>query len=283
MYEGIIMKRSDEELTLIQIFKRNWLLILGIGLVGANLCVPLTSIGSLIPFIREDLNITHAMAGSITTLPLLAFAFLSPFAPKIARRFGMKMTIFLSLILIVIGITIRSPFGFLFVLVGTLFIGLGISIGNVLILGMIKIHFPFHVGLMTGIYDIFMNVFAAIGSGFSVPLAAIEYVGWRGSVGIWGILAFITLLIWLPQLQQQQVYNYAVNRKKERTSLWHSVLAWNVTLFMGSQSFIYYTNITWLPDILQANGYNASTSGWFLFLLLFVRSEEHTSELQSRG
>src|SRR5690625_1718288 len=109
MYEEIIMKRSDEELTLIQIFKRNWLLILGIGLVGANLRVPLTSIGSLIPFIREDLNITHAMAGSITTLPLLAFAFLSPFAPKIARRFGMKMTIFLSLILIVIGITIRSP------------------------------------------------------------------------------------------------------------------------------------------------------------------------------
>ncbi len=64
----------------------NWLLIIGIILVGANLRGPLTSVGVLIPFIREDLAISNAVAGAITTLPLLAFALLSPIAPKIANR-----------------------------------------------------------------------------------------------------------------------------------------------------------------------------------------------------
>lgn len=55
-----------------------WLLVFGIILIGSNLRAPLTSVGSLIPFIRDDLALTNAIAGSITTLPLIAFALLSP-------------------------------------------------------------------------------------------------------------------------------------------------------------------------------------------------------------
>ena len=70
-----------------------WLLIIGVILVGANLRVPLTSAGALVSFIRDDFGISNALAGAITTLPLIAFALLSPFAPKLAGKFGMERTI----------------------------------------------------------------------------------------------------------------------------------------------------------------------------------------------
>src|SRR5699024_6292850 len=92
--------------------------------VCCNLKDPLTSVSALISFIRDDLGISNALVGSITTLPLLAFALFSPFAPKIANRIGMEWTIALSLILLIIGITMRSLTGIGFLFIGTLFIGL---------------------------------------------------------------------------------------------------------------------------------------------------------------
>src|SRR5690625_904235 len=102
------MDKQTGTLTANKNSKAGWLLLIGVILVGTNLRVPLTSVGALISFIRDDLGISNALAGSITTLPLLAFALLSPFAPKIANRIGMEWTIALSLVLLIIGIAVRS-------------------------------------------------------------------------------------------------------------------------------------------------------------------------------
>lgn len=249
----------------------NWMLFIGIILVGANLRAPLTSVGSLISLIRDDLGISHTVAGTITTLPLLAFAFLSPFAPKIAKRIGMERTIFLSLLVLLIGVISRSLFGTSFLFVGTIFIGLAIAFGNVLMPGFIKINFPLKVGLVMGCYSVAMNVFGALASGLSVPISSIQGIGWKGSLAIWAILVFIALLFWLPQLQKKEKLTNNTNTPlKKGRSIWRSSLAWYITLFMGLQSLIFYTLITWLPDILQIHGYNPNEAGWMLFLMQFA-------------
>src|SRR5699024_6977703 len=69
-----------------------------------------------------------------------------------------------------------------------------------LIPGIIKMNFPLKIGLMTGIYAVFMNIFGALGSGLSVPISSIGNLGWRGALAIWGVLTIIALLVWLPQL-----------------------------------------------------------------------------------
>lgn len=251
--------------------KNSWLLLIGVILVGANLRVPLTSVGALISFIRDDLAISNALAGFITTLPLLAFALISPFAPKIANRIGMEWTIMLSLVVLIIGIVIRSLSGIGFLFTGTLFIGLAIAIGNVLIPGIVKMNFPLKIGLMTGIYAIFMNIFGALGSGLSVPIASIGNLGWQGALGVWGVLTIVSLLIWLPQLSKRRNQKTNVKtEKKEKSNLWRSPLAWKITIFMGGQSLTFYTLITWLPDILHSNGYNLNSAGWMVFLMQFA-------------
>ena len=249
----------------------NWILFIGIILVGANLRAPLTSVGSLISLIRDDLGISNTIAGTITTLPLLAFACLSPFAPKIAKRIGMERTIFLSLLLLLSGIILRSLFGTGFLFVGTIFIGLAIAIGNVLMPGFIKINFPFKVGLVMGFYAVSMNIFGALGSGLSVPISSIKGVGWQGSLGFWAILVCIALLFWLPQLRKREEPTKSGSSSiKKRGSIWRSRLAWCITIFMGLQSLIFYTLITWLPEILQLHGYSPSAAGWMLFLMQFA-------------
>lgn len=248
----------------------NWLLLIGVILVATNLRVPLTSVGALISFIRDDLNMTNAVAGMITTLPLIAFALLSPFAPKIANKIGMERTIALSIGLLIVGFIVRSITGVVFLFTGTLFIGLAIAIGNVLIPGIIKMNFPLKVGLMTGIYAVFMNIFGALGSGLSVPIAETGNFGWQGALVIWVVLAIIAFIVWLPQLTKKQSAPKVKVQTQKKNNLWRSRLAWQITLFMGVQSLIFYSLITWLPDILHVNGYSTAAAGWMVFLMQFA-------------
>lgn len=246
-----------------------WLLIIGVILVGANLRGPLTSAGALVSFIRDDFGISNALAGAITTLPLIAFALLSPFAPKLAGKFGMERTIGISLVLLFAGILIRSAGGIELLFFGTLLIGLAIAIGNVLMPGIVKMNFPLQIGLMTGLYAIVMNVFGALGSGLSIPIASSGNFGWTGSLLVWGVLTLVTIVIWLPQLKKSRP---AENSSVQATSgsLMRSSLAWKITLFMGAQSLIFYTLITWLPTILTANGYDIHLAGWGVFIFQFA-------------
>lgn len=245
------------------------LLIIGIILIGANLRAPLTSVGPLVASIRDSLGISNTLAGTITTVPLLAFAFLSPFAPKLARRFGMEFTLFISLILLTIGIGIRSFGGIETLFAGTILIGLSIAIGNVLLPSLIKHNFAQKIGMMTGIYAVSMNLCGAIGSGISIPISSVSGLGWTGALGCWGILSLLTIFIWLPQLRNRHksTKSQQTVQKGESINLWRSRLAWNVTLFMGFQSFIFYTVITWMPEILEQKGLNTHDAGWMLSLM----------------
>ncbi|HEY9577699.1 MAG TPA: MFS transporter [Pseudobacillus sp.] len=243
-------------------------LVAGIMVIGANLRAPLTSVGPLVPAIRDSLGITNAIAGTITTLPLLAFAFLSPFAPKISRRFGIELTLFAALIALTVGIVLRSSGGIAALFAGTVLLGLAIALGNVLLPGFIKQHFAKRLGVMTGLYSVSMNLCGAIASGLSVPLASGAGFGWSGALGVWGGLALIAIFFWLPQLRRKK-QTAVPGGSRPGSRLWHSRLAWQVTLFMGLQSLIFYVVITWLPDILQQKGMDASSAGWMLSIMQF--------------
>ncbi|WP_057914711.1 CynX/NimT family MFS transporter [Peribacillus muralis] len=247
----------------------NGLLIIGIILIGANLRAPLTSVGPLVTSIRDALGISNALSGSLTTLPLLSFALLSPFAPRMARRFGMELTLFASLILLTLGIVIRSIGGVPTLFIGTILIGLSIAIGNVLLPSLIKHNFARNIGLMTGIYAVSMNLCGAMASGISIPIASSSGMGWVGALGCWGILSLITVFFWMPQIRRPLKRHKDVQntQKHKSMNLWRSGLAWQITFFMGLQSFIFYTVITWMPEILEQKGLNADEAGWMLSIM----------------
>lgn len=180
------------------------LLIIGIVFISTTLRAPLTAVGPIISYIRDGLDISNVLAGFITTIPLLAFAIVSPFVPKIARRLGMEMTLFLAILLLAIGIIIRSLGTPFLLLLGTALIGVAIAFGNVLLPSFIKLKFPLQLGIMTGVFTVSMNLSAGIGAGISYPIADGTSYGWQGALGFWAILAIIACIIWLPQVKKNK-------------------------------------------------------------------------------
>lgn len=247
-----------------------WIIILGIIVIATNLRAPLTSVGPLVSLIRDNIHISNTLAGLISTVPLLAFALLSPFVPKLGRKFGAELIILISLIFLTIGIALRSLTGAVNLYIGTAIIGFAIAVCNVLLPSLIKREFPKQVGTMTGVYAISMNLCGAIASGISIPLAVGLGLKWQGALGIWGILSIVSIIFWLPQMKYRTKQTSVDSNKQvvnNHVNIWRSPLAWQVTLFMGIQSTIFYVLIAWLPEILKHQGISSSQSGWFLSIM----------------
>lgn len=250
---------------------RVWLLILGIIFLATNLRAPITSVGPLVETIRADLGISNTLAGLITTLPLIAFALLSPVAPKLARRFGMPLVLLVSVGLLGVGVLIRSAWGIGTLLMGTVILGLAISVCNVLMPSLIKEKFSLRTGLMIGLYSVSMNLAGAIASGVSVPVAEGAGLGWKGALAIWSVLALTAFLFWAPQLRRERRQATISAQQDKATNVWKSALGRYVTLYMGLQSLLFYVVVTWLPDILKSQGMSADSAGWTLsFMQLSV-------------
>ncbi|WP_151736165.1 CynX/NimT family MFS transporter ['Paenibacillus yunnanensis' Narsing Rao et al. 2020] len=242
------------------------LLIAGILLVAAALRAPFTSVGPLLEMIAGDLGLSSAAAGAITTLPLLAFALLSPYAPQLARRFGTPAVLAAAMLALCIGILIRALPGASYLFTGTALIGMAIAVCNVLLPALIKGQFPQRLGLMTGLYTVSMNICAAAASGISVPLAEQAGLGWRGTLALWLIIAVPALLLWLPQMRG--LHQGSGSRSAgSGAKMWRSPLAWQVTLFMGLQSLLYYVLIAWFSVILGERGMSSAQAGWILSLM----------------
>lgn len=243
------------------------ILVAGILLIACNLRTSITSVGPIVDDIRRSLHISNGLVGLITTLPLISFGLLSSVAPRIGRRIGNEQALFLGLITLLIGIVIRSIGSVWALFVGTALLGFGIAIGNVLLPSVIKHRFPDKVGLMTSSYSTVMGVFAATASGISVPLSRGLGLGWQKGLLVWGLLCAIACLCWLPQLRKHDKNNRA---STVHSTVWSSGLAWQVTFFMGCQSFLFYCTIAWLPSLLLAHGISQVTSGWLVSIMQFV-------------
>ena len=246
---------------------RSFLLILGIVLLAANLRPALTGVAPLIGQIRADTGMSNGEAGLLTTLPLLAFGLLSPVAPRVARRFGMERVLLASLLVLVAGILLRWAGAVAALFLGTVVLGAAIAVANVLLPSLVKREFPEQAGLMTSVYSTSLGISAAFAAGVSVPLAQLAGIGWRGALAVWAIPALLAGVAWLPQLgRSDRPADPSPRGSPGVRDLWRSPLAWQVTLFMGLQSLAYYVTLTWLPEILQAEGMGAARAGWMLGL-----------------
>lgn len=236
------------------------LLIVGILFLAATLRVTFTGIAPLLDAIRAEYQLTTAQTGLLTTLPLLAFGLVSPLAAGVARRFGIERSLLLAMVIICLGIGLRSLPSAAWLYIGTALIGCGIALGNVLLPGLIKRDFSGHVARMTGAYSITMGAAAAAGSAMVVPLALAGF-GWRGALLLLMVFPLLALLLWLPQARRQATTPMTGSGAAHNRGIWRSALAWQVTLFLGINSLVYYVIVGWLPAILQSMGYSEAQAG----------------------
>ncbi|WP_026814105.1 CynX/NimT family MFS transporter [Arenibacter certesii] len=239
------------------------LILLGILFIAANLRAPITSVGPVINEISDSLSLSPAFVGLLTAIPLISFALLSAFAPRVARKTGLERLLLYSLMVLALGLFTRSVGNVPLLFIGAALIGAAITVGNVLMPAYIKKTFPNKVGIVTGMYLVSMNLTSALAAGFSIRIGQVSGMGWQGSIGIWGILAVVSLFIWYPQVKKSPVIT-AQGKRTSSKALWKSSLAWNIAVFMGLQSLLFYCLAAWLPTILQSWGMSPDRSGWML-------------------
>lgn len=242
--------------------KRYRWLLLGIILLGTCLRMPLTAIPPILDNIQQSFQLPASLLGSLTTIPLLCFAALSPFIPRLASYLGNEVTILSALLLLTVG-NFTRVLSAKWLLAGTLLLGIAIAFTNVLVPATITDHFPDRVGPLTSLYTFSMTLFSAIGAGASAPLAAA--FGWQGILQSLAILTFIITLAWLPNLRLNH-HLQPPTLTAGKTSIWRTPGAWWMTLTMGIQSLLFYTILTWLPKIMFSRGVAQTTAGLMLGL-----------------
>ncbi|MBP1133232.1 CP family cyanate transporter-like MFS transporter [Serratia sp. PL17] len=249
------------------------LLISGIMLVAANLRAALTSVGPLLEQIQQQLALSATAAGLLNSLPLLLFAVLSPVTPGLAKRMGIERTLGMALLLLVIGIVLRSlpQHGMLWL--GSVLIGAAIAFANVVLPTLVKRDFPQRAAAMIAGYAAVMSLVAATASGLAVPLAAMNDLGWRFSLLCWSLPALLALIIWLPQLRRPATAVSSTTPGVQpipSRSPWGSALGWQVALFMGLQSITFYTIIGWFSAFAASHGTSPQQAGFELFIYQLV-------------
>jgi len=240
-----------------------WLTVLGVLLLALNLRAAIAGLAPLLPDVQVDLGLSRVMAGLLTTLPVLCFAVLSPFAALLGRRVGIELALLLAMLGILAGALVRTVTGAAWMLAGTAIIGAGIAVANVLVPSIVKQDFPEREGLMTGLSTAALTGGAALAAAVTAPLAHSAGLGWRGSLLVVGGFAAVAAVVWLPQLRNHHV---APLVPISGGRVLRSPVTWQLATFMGMQSMTYYAVLAWLPALLVEKGFSAAGAGWALGL-----------------
>ena len=236
------------------------LLLVGIFLIAGCLRVTFTGVSPLLHSISQSFSLSDVSIGILTTLPLLAFAIISPISAGLAHRFGAERVLFAAMLIILLGIICRSLGNVFILYAGTALIGCGIALCNVLLPSLVKRHYPQRVAEVIGKYSLVMGLFAAAGSAAMVPLTHLG-IGWTGALLTQSIFPLVALIVWLPQLKSSAPAPVVAGAGNAHHLVWRSKIAWHVTLFLGSNSLIYYVIVSWLPAILTTQGYSSEQAG----------------------
>jgi MFS transporter, CP family, cyanate transporter len=251
------------------------LLIVGVAALGFNLRGAITSLPPVFPELQDTLHLSTAAVSILAATPVICFGVVSGFAATLSRRLGEERVLLVALVALAIGLAARgaAPGSLLFP--GTALAASAIALMNVLLSSLIKRRWPERAGFLIGLYITALSVGAITGSLVSVPLwnatggSVAAVLGWLAGP------AALAALLWLPQLRHVPAALTASGQdgarraqgRPHRVAVHRHLLAWQVTLFMGTQSLLYYAALSWLPTILRDRGASPGTAGDLLAVM----------------
>ncbi|WIB77603.1 MFS transporter [Curtobacterium sp. MCPF17_002] len=270
-----------------------WVLPAAIVLIALNFRGPIVATAPVIGDIRVDLGLTATIAGLLTTIPVLCFALATPFASWVIAKADPERAVSLSLVIVLAGTVVRSMPSAAALLIGTAIIGIGITIGNVVIPVVIRRDTsPERVGLVTGVYTSALNVGSMITSLGTAPIAAAW--GWPVAIAVWAVFAVIAGFAWtfavgaraawmrpapgddepLPvtgpidqvldtgAIRTARAERAAEQAAAEPVRPARRLITWGLTLAFGGQAFSYYALTAWIPTLLHDEiGFSKASSG----------------------
>ncbi len=234
----------------------------GIVLLALLMRAPIVALSPVATPIRADLGISEAQFGLFTSVPVLCFGLTTPLALFLIRRGGARIAVYSAIAAIAVAIVIRSYTPFPAALASTVLLGIGITIGNVLVPVLIRSDFPARRRTeATGIYTVALNVGTMIAASVTVPLSA--GLGWRGATAAWAAVGVAAAVAWILLLNRRSapVQDTAAPGVPLGDALRNGP-TWLLAAAFCGQAFSYYGMTTWLPTMLvQRQGLDPAIAG----------------------
>ncbi|KAA6216959.1 CynX/NimT family MFS transporter [Streptomyces filamentosus] len=270
-----------------------WALVLvpvGLVLAALNLRPAITSLGALLEEVSADLHMSGTVAGVLTSVPPLCFAAFGITAPRLARRFGPAAVVCAGMAAICSGLLLR-PFatGTAAFLAASALALMGIAVSNVLMPVIVKRYFPDRIGSMTGLYSMALALGTSLAAALTVPMTDALGGDWRIGLGVWGALAALAVLPWLPLLRDRTgaartergapaggsapaggTAPTAPAAGAAPRPMVRSRTAWALACFFGLQATGAYITMGWMPQIFRDAGVPASTAGVLLAVTMVM-------------
>lgn len=249
------------------------LILVSVLALALNLRPAVNALGVVMPELRTSEGLSGGAAGLLLALPTLSFAILGIGAPALAARIGTHRTVLVSLVLLTIGQLVRSVLPGLPVLfAGSVLTLAGIAIGNVLLPGLVRLHFPGKVTAVTAGYTTLLLGGGALGAALTLPVEQSFGGDWRLGIGMWAALAALVTLPWIatavvagrPAVAGPGLARIPV------ASLRRSPLAWAMAGYFGLQSLQAYVLFGWMPEILVDAGLSTTAAAAQVSLLVLM-------------
>ncbi|KKM44281.1 MFS transporter [Rathayibacter toxicus] len=245
-----------------------WLFIVAVALVAVVLRGPIVAVAPVIDTLRSDLMLSSGQAGILTSIPVLCFALATPLALVVIRGVGPDAAVTVTVVGVALGAILRSSGDVGAVIVGTIVIGVFITIGNVVVPVVIRRDVrPERVDITTGVYSAALNIGSTITSLGTAPLAVV--LGWRGALLVWVGLNGLAVLGWVIAVGPTQALRprppaprtVQVHAAPE-PRIWRSFTVLALALCFAGQAFSYYGVTAWLPSLLvNLNGFTLAQAG----------------------
>lgn len=243
--------------------KQTFLSALTIALLAVSLRCGMSCVGPLTGAFQADLGLSAFAGGFVTTIPLIAFSLTAPIAGKIAVAVRSKELILGCLSLTAFGLLLRSFGGVVGLYAGTGCLGLAIGTLNVLMPALIRKQYPTQIGLMMGVYMTAMTAASSIFSGTCEGIAK-TLGGWQMGLAAPVVVVAISIAACLLSGSRLAVRLDATGTVSAGCIRPKHVA---VALYMGIQSFIYFSMLAWLPAMARSMGAVQGDTGMLLLVM----------------
>lgn len=232
-----------------------------IVLVAINLRPAVSALGAVIPELRDATGLSGATSGLLLALPTLCFGLLGVGAPALAARIGSHRAVLAAIFVLTAGQLIRALVpGTAALFAGSVLALAGIAVANVLLPGLVRLHFPDKIAQMTAVYATLLTGAAAVAAGLTLPIEHGLGGSWQLGIGIWAATSAVALIPWLVLAARSgPPVGHQAARPITIRSVARTRIGWAMAGFFGIQSLHAYVGFGWLPEILTDAGLSTTT------------------------
>ena len=141
-------------------------------------------------------------------------------------------------------------------------IGIGMGLGNALMVVAVKERFADRPLLVTGVYACCIQLGAALATALAVPLADAGD-SWRAPMLVFSLAAAASLAWWLVSTRN----GGRARSAGARASRCARPVAWLFVALFATSAFVYYGYAAWLPDAFTERGWSDSHAGQLVFAI----------------